>query len=152
MTTLSRRLTVPVALGPVAAYLSDLANSVHWDPHTVRCDRLGGAPLAMGSRYAHTRAFGGYEVTLEMAVVELEPKRHVAWQGGNEFGAGREELSFAPDGRDATAVTHTVDITLQGMARLGNPLLESVMTRIADDGTEAMRAALLQLADQPDGR
>ncbi len=153
MATLTRSLTVPTPLDRVAGYLCDLTTTAEWDPHTVRCRRLDDGPVAVGSRYEHSRAFHGYEVTIEMEVVELVARTRIAWQGSNEYAAGREELQFAPDADSGgTVVTHTVDVTLRGVAQLGNVMLPSVLSRIADDGTETMRTALLQLTDQPDGR
>jgi carbon monoxide dehydrogenase subunit G len=152
MATLSRSLTVSTPLEQVAEFLSDLTTSPQWDPHTVRCRRLDDGPVAVGSRYEHTRGYQGFDVTIEMAVDSYEPLRHIAWSGGNAYATGREELRFDLAGAGGTVVTHTVDVELSGIARLGNAMLPAVMQRIADDGTETMRLALEQLAAHPDSR
>ena len=152
MATLRRSLTVSTPLERVAGYLSDLTTTTQWDPHTVRCRRLDDGPVAVGARYEHTRAFGGYEATIEMQVVDFESLTRIAWRGGNDYATGQEEIRFALDPDGDTTVTHSVEITLLGVARFGNAMLPSVLNRIADDGTDALGAALRGLADHPEGR
>ena len=145
MASLGRSITVDAPLDRVAEYLSDLTSSVEWDPHTVACRRLDDGPVAVGSRYAHTREFTGYKVTVEFEVVEYEPRARIVWQGDTGLASGREEFVFV-DGGGATTVSHTVQVELKGVAaRFGARMLQPVMNRIANDGEGVLRARLESL-------
>ncbi|WP_375499228.1 SRPBCC family protein [uncultured Jatrophihabitans sp.] len=145
MSSLSQSLVVTTTIDRVADYLGDLTTSVQWDPHTVACRRLDHGSIGVGTRYAHTREFHGYEVTLDVEVVAFEPGTLVAWSGGHPMATGREEFRFHPADGGGTVVDHTVEVTLAGIARLGERMVPSVMKRIADDGTDVLRERLEQL-------
>lgn len=147
MAQLSRSLTVETPLELVAAYLSDLTTTLEWDPHTVGCRRLDGdGPVTVGAQYEHTRDFNGYRATVPTQVVEFNPGSRVVWEGGSTLARGREEFLFSRAADGGTTLTHTVEVTLLGVARFGNAMLPMVMKRIADDGTDQLVERLRQLS------
>ena len=146
MAQLSRSLTVETPLALVAEYLSDLTTTLEWDPHTVACRRVGDGPVSVGAQYEHTRDFNGYRATVPTQVVEFDPGSRVVWEGGSNLAHGREEFVFQPSADGGTTLTHTVEVTLLGVARFGNAMLPMVMKRIADDGTDQLLGRLRQLS------
>jgi hypothetical protein len=147
MSTLRRSLTVSAPLERVADYLCDLTTSVEWDPHTVACvRRADGEPqLGTGARYDHTREFAGHRLTLEATVVDYAPRERIAWSAGNDLARGTEAFAFARNDEGRTVVTHSVEVELSGVARIGERMVPSVMRRIADDGEETLRRSLERL-------
>jgi hypothetical protein len=149
MSALCRSMTVHKSISVVAGYLSDLRTSVEWDPHTVACRSIGdrdegGSPV-VGSRYEHVREFAGYRAAVEFEVVDLVAGSRIVWRAKHPFADGREQFDFVGVDDAYTRVTHQIDISLRGPARLGNRMLPAVMKRIADEATVPLRHRLESL-------
>jgi len=143
MTHIVRTVTVPTPIGRVAPYLSDFATTEEWDPHTESCRRLDDGTLHVGSRFENVQS--GSKKPFVYTVEEYEPGRRIVLTGDNGRMDTRDELTFTPTPDGGTAVRYTVDITLHGLRRAGQPLMPLIMKRIADDAEDGMRERLLQL-------
>ncbi|GAB2850667.1 SRPBCC family protein [Actinocorallia aurea] len=141
MPVLSRVVRTASPVGAVAGFLTDFTTAEQWDPGTVRCRRLDGGPVRVGSRFENVSRFRGKETTLVYRVEELVEGERVLLIGENKTVTTIDDLRFEPLGA-GSRVRYQVDFRFKGLALLAVPFLRPSLTRLADDGAAQMRRVL----------
>lgn len=141
-TTTTRSVTVDREPAAVADYVLDFTTSAEWDPHTVSCRRLDAGPLAVGAEYENVQRLLGHDAPLRYRVVEFEPGHRLVLEGGGDTVWTRDEITVTTVAGGGARVEYAVTAGLQGVARLGEPLLGLALDRVADDGEEQLRRVL----------
>ena len=125
----------------VFAYLSDFSTAEEWDPGTLQSERLGAAPLGVGTEFRLVAAFLGRETTLTYRIVEYDPPSVVSFRGENSSVVSLDRITFDPsDG--GTRITYDADLTLKGPFKLADPLLALAFKRVGDRALAGMRKTL----------
>ncbi len=145
MSTTRRTISVNTPVNDVAAYLSDFSTTAEWDPHTVSCRQLDDGPITVGTRFENVQRLAGRRSTLTYTVTDFDAGRRVVLEGGGKTVRTRDEMVFGRTARGGSLVTYIVDVRLNGVARIGRPLVPVVMKKIADEGAAGMRARLAAL-------
>ena len=111
----------------VFAYLADLRNFAEWDPGVSSAEQVAGDGPGLGAAY-EVEASGS---VLRYEVDRYEPPSVVRAAGSNRWVTSVDTISVEPDG-DGSIVTYDADLTLNGVLRLGDPLLALAFKRIGD--------------------
>ena len=146
MARYTTQIEVDAPAETVFAYLEDFTNAADWDPGVAAAERLGDAPIGVGSRFALDLAVAG---RTQRWVYEVE--RHQA----------PDRVTFASRTRRATGiddvtVTSTADGCTVGwdasfrfnglLGRLVDPVFDLAFRRIARHAVDGLRPALAGLA------
>ncbi len=148
MTTVVRTVIVPTGAGKVAPYLSDFSTTAEWDPNTASCRRLDPGPLAVGSRFENVQRLAGHDSAFTYTVTQYEPGKRIVLEGRNSTVRTRDEMTFTQTPTGGTSVRYTVDVSLQGLAQLAQPLMPLLLKAIADRAEKGMRKRLLALEQE----
>lgn len=135
-----RTMTVSKPVSQVVEYLQDFSHTQDWDPGTMRCDRIGVGPIAVGSRWRNVSMFMGRTTELDYRLERLEPRR-LTFVGHNDSAQAVDDLTFTEHG-DGTAISYTADIQFRGVARLAAPFVKRAFERLADEVTVSLPAVI----------
>ncbi|MER5890306.1 SRPBCC family protein [Streptomyces sp. NPDC001941] len=137
-----REFRVDHDLTHVVAYLADFAHTVHWDPGTRECRRIGEGPVEVGARWLNTSTFRGRTTRLTYVLERQEPGR-LTFTGRNKTATTTDDLHFGAEG-GGTRITYQATISFHGLARLAEPVLKREFERLGDEITQTLPAALLK--------
>lgn len=109
------------------AFMADLTNFAEWDPGVSSAEQVKGDGPGLGAEY-DVEASG----SMLRYIVESydEPKQFCA-RARNRFITSVDTIGVEPDG-DGAIVTYDADLTLNGLLRIGDPLLGLAFKRIGD--------------------
>ena len=120
------------------AYLSDFTSTREWDPNVLEATRVGGGPIGEGSEFALVTAFAGRKTEIGYRIVEYDPPRAVTFRGENATVVSLDRITFEPiDG--GTRVTYDADLTLKGVLKLGDPLMQLALNRLGKQALAGLR-------------
>jgi uncharacterized protein YndB with AHSA1/START domain len=117
----------------VFAYVTDPSRLPEWQGGVVRAERLGGGPVAVGTRAIVTRRIGRREQRMTVEIMELDPPRRFAIRSldGPVRGENRGTIEPLDHGR-RSRVRYELDLRGHGFGKLLVPL---VAQRQAQRGT-----------------
>jgi carbon monoxide dehydrogenase subunit G len=127
----------------VFAYLSDFSTTAEWDPGVVEAERVGEAPVGMGTEFRLLARFLGRETPLTYRVVEYEPVSAVTVRGENASVVSLDRITFEAAG-EGTRVTYDATLTLKGPMKLADPLLALAFNRVGDRALAGLRQTLAE--------
>lgn len=147
-------LTVPQPVAETFAFVSNFQNAASWDPRTYSAARTTQGPIGVGTRFVLMGGLlprdqlGRWHVSEKVAgmalpydVVEFDAPNEFVLEGESRLVRYRDHLEFAPDGA-GTRLRYVAELELKGaLARL-EPRLQKMFTRIGDDATRGIPAAL----------
>ena len=125
----------------VFTYLSDFSSTQEWDPGVVEAERLGEAPIDLGSEFRLLAEFMGRKTPLTYRIVEYDPPRALTFLGENGTVTSRDRITFEKAGR-GTRVTYDADLRLKGALRVVDPLLRIAFTQTGDRALKGLNAVL----------
>ena len=121
------------------AYLSDLARFDEWDPGIRRAEQVEGDGPGQGAVY-ELEASG---TTLRYVVDLFEPPRVVRARARSTFISSVDTIGVEPDeSSPGSIVTYDADLTLNGLLRVGDPLLKLAFDRIGDRAARGLAEKL----------
>ncbi|GGU17598.1 SRPBCC family protein [Nocardioides albus] len=142
---IDRTVETSAPAAEVFDFLADFTNTEHWDPGTVRTDRVAGDG-GVGTTYANTSRFLGRTTELTYVVKAYEPGTRIVLRGENKTVVAHDTMTFVPTAAGGTSVRYVAEFDLKGMTKIVAPLLAPAFTRLGDTAAEQMRATLDQLA------
>jgi carbon monoxide dehydrogenase subunit G len=147
------KATVDTSLPPaeVFAYMSDFSTAAEWDPGTVESERLGDAPLGVGTKFRLVAEFLGRRSTLTYTILEYDEPKVVAFRGENSTVVSLDRIGF--EAHDAgTRIVYDAQLTLKGPLKLADPLLALAFKRVGDQALTGLRETLAAQSIQPNPR
>jgi len=131
---------IDLPLPPRGAFdlLADFTGTPEWDPGVVRARRLDSGPIGCGSRFELTVRFLGRELPLTYEIVTYAPPQRLVLRARSDSFESCDELHFTPRA-GGTRVSYEATLTLSGMARLADPLLQLAFDAIGRAAVEGLR-------------
>ena len=117
------------------AYMADFSNAREWDPSVSEARRAGDRAFDLVAR------FGGREVPLHYEVVELEAPRLVVLEARRPGFTSRDTITVAAAG-DGSVVHYDARLSFKGIARVADPLMQLVFSRVGARAKQGMQSAL----------
>lgn len=142
---IDRTVETSAPTAEVFDFLADFTNTEHWDPGTVRTDRVSGDG-GVGTTYANTSRFLGRTTELTYVVKAYEPGTRIVLRGENKTVVAHDTMTFVPTAAGGTSVRYVAEFNLKGMTKIVAPLLAPAFTRLGDTASEQMRTTLDRLA------
>jgi carbon monoxide dehydrogenase subunit G len=141
MAIYNAHVNAPQSIEKVFEYLSEFQSVADWDPGVVRARKLTEGSVALGTMFEVVVSFLGVEMPLRYEVIGLDPPRRIVLRADAERFTSIDDITFESRG-PATRVTYDANISLKGIAALGEPLLSLVFRRIGDRADAGLGAAL----------
>lgn len=133
----------PRPVGEVFRYMADFSNTKDWDPNiTETAVTSTGDPVRVGATFHVVQGSGLTKVELDYETVELEQDRRVVLRSETDSLVSVDTITVEPEGAGAV-VTYDVEITLKGVRKVADPVMDLVLQRI---GTKAREGLQEQLA------
>lgn len=142
MATITRTFNVRAAPPAVLDYLKDFTHAEEWDPGTVSCTREGAGPIQVGARFHNVSKIAG--VTTELTyVLERLDETTVEFRGSNDSATTTDTIAVLPaDDGPGSEITYTAVISMNGLAKITDPVMKVVFEKIGNDTVTAMTEAL----------
>src|SRR6478752_1392168 len=147
MTHVQRTFTVHRPIETVVAYLKDFAHAESWDPGTVTCTQTSPGEVRVGTTWRNVSKIRGRETELTYELTYADPQR-LTFVGKNKTATSIDDMSFEPLG-DQTSITYEATVTLNGLAKLAEPLMRREFKRLAQQTVDLMTKTLEAL-ETPD--
>lgn len=136
------------------AFVSDFRNAAVWDPRTYAAEKATEGPIGVGTRFVLT---GGAlregllqrlhvpvaraGMALPYDVVAFDPPHGFVLEGETSVYRYDDQLDFSPsDG--GTSLRYRAVLELKGALGIADRLLQVAFTRIGDDATRGLAAAV----------
>lgn len=133
------RVRTPKDAEQVFDFLADLRNFPEWDPGTKSAEQVGGTGPGLGSSY--DLETGG--ATLRYEVKAYDRPRKVVAQGANRWVTSVDTITVSSQDDGAGAVvTYDADLTLNGVLKVGDPLLKLAFDRIGKKAADGLVKSL----------
>lgn len=116
-------IDLPVPPEAAFDYLADFHRTPEWDPSVAEAERIGRGPSRRGSRFRVVASFLGRRVPLEYRITGHERPHRLVLEGGDGSLRAVDEITFAPRA-GGTRVTWEARLTLRGLRRVADPLLD----------------------------
>jgi carbon monoxide dehydrogenase subunit G len=140
MTRYQTKLRTPRSREQAFAYMADLRNFAEWDPGVQRVTQVEGQGAGPGAVFDVTLATRR-ENTLRYRTAVFDPPRMVVVIAKTSMLTSEDRITVDAD-LTGTMVTYDADLRLNGLLRIGDPLLRVFFKRIADRATSGLRQAL----------
>lgn len=144
MITVTRVITVGKPADVVVGYLADFGNAVDWDPGTQSCERQDSGPVKVGSTWRNVSRFLGRQTVLDYRLEVLQPG-HITLVGSNATATSTDDITVRDMPSNASEITYQARIELRGVARLGEPIVNAAMRRVADATAAQIQQAVAAL-------
>ncbi len=119
------------------AYVADLRNFAEWDPGVSSAEQVVGDGPRVGAEY-DVEASGSM---LRYVTEACDPPLVVRARARNRWITSVDTITVSPDD-PGSVVTYDADLTLNGVLRLGDPVLSLVFRRIGDKAAAGLVAKL----------
>ncbi len=151
MTHVQRTFTVKQPVDVVVAYLKDFAHAESWDPGTVTCTQTSPGEVRVGTVWHNVSRIRGRETELSYELTYADPHR-LTFVGKNKTATSTDDMTFEAIG-DQTSITYEATVTLNGLAKLAEPLMRREFDKLAQQTVDLMTKTLeaLPKPDRPDG-
>jgi hypothetical protein len=145
MTTLTERVTTPLAREAAFAYVADFSHQAEWDPNTASSRRIDDGELGVGARFTLNVKMGARTTPMEYRITEYQAPTQVVLvgEGSGVWSQDRITFSEAPGG---TRVDYVAEIRLSGLLGAIQPLLGRAFAGIAKGAVTGMKRELDALA------
>lgn len=143
MADLERTITTDADPQRVWEFLSDFTTTEQWDPPTRSTVRVSGDG-GVGTVYRNTSAMLGKDVEVDYTVVEHDAPRRLRLRGTTSSMELLDTITVEPDGTGSKVVYHA-EFSLQGAAKLAEPLLPLGLKKLGDDAAEQLEQCLRRL-------
>jgi carbon monoxide dehydrogenase subunit G len=140
MTHVQRTFTVRQSLDTVVSYLKDFANAERWDPGTVSCRQVTPGAVEVGTRWHNVSQIRGRKTDLSYELTYADPQ-HLTFVGTNKTATSVDDITFGAVG-DTTSITYDATVTLNGLAKLAEPLMRREFKKLADQTEQQMTRTL----------
>ncbi|WP_045820912.1 SRPBCC family protein [Williamsia herbipolensis] len=141
MVEVSRTFTVAKDRAAVAAYLRDFTNATQWDPGSQDNVQTTPGPVAVGTVWHNTSKLVGVTTELDYTLVR-DDLDHLRFEGVNKTATSSDDLALADAGNGGTQITYRANVSLNGAAKLGEPIMWLVFQKIAGETVRSMTSAL----------
>ncbi|MDH3500877.1 MAG: SRPBCC family protein, partial [Acidimicrobiia bacterium] len=124
--------TIPMTQQDAFAFIADFTNVVDWDPGITASEKVGNAPVGVGTEFNVVSNFAGRSLPLVYVVEEWGvPERAVLFTTTSRFD-GRDTITFRPT--DAgTEIDYVAEFRFKGLMRLVEPFLKGAFSKIGRD-------------------
>ena len=143
MVHVSRTFTVDAPPEAVTAYLADFSNAEQWDPGTQSCTRVGTGPVEVGATWHNVSKVLGRETELEYRLERLDPG-HIVLVGRNKTATSTDDITVRP-APEGSEVTYDATVELNGLAKLGAPIMQLEFNRLGDLTVTGIQRAVTAL-------
>ena len=123
------------------AYMADFANARVWDPSVSVARRVGEAPIGIGSAFDLVARFGGRDVPLRYEIVEYDSPQRVVLEARRPGFVSTDTITVEP-AVSGSVVRYDATLAFSGLARLLDPVMQSIFNRVGARATLGMQAAL----------
>ncbi len=130
-----RQIGLPVE--EVFNYVSDFANTQHWDPGVSAARRLDEGPVGVGATFDVVASFGSSKVPMIYEVTEFEPNRRLVLVGTSKTVDAVDEILFEPT-EQGTLVDYTADLTFNNWLRFIAPAMSPLMNRVGEKALDGL--------------
>lgn len=130
-----RHIDLPIE--EVFNYVSDFANTEHWDPGVKSARQIGDDQVGVGTKYDVVASFGSSEIPMIYEITHFEPNRRVVLVGSSETVDALDEIRFEPSG-GGTLVDYTADLTFNNWIRYVAPAMSPVMNRVGKKALDGL--------------
>jgi hypothetical protein len=148
-------LFVPRPVEATFDFVSDFRNAVKWDPRTYAVEKVGGAPIGVGTTFLLTGGvlpkwgtIGGRlprmllrGMPLKYTIVTYDRPRELVLEGATPIVTYDDRITFAAEG-SGTSLTYSARLDLRGLLAVGEPVLRLLFKRIGDDATRDIPTAV----------
>src|SRR6476469_9941561 len=112
------------------AFMSEFENTTKWDPNTPVMDKITPGPVAVGHKYHAESEFRGKRQALNYEVIELS-ENHIKLRGENKTVTAYDAIA-ARAGGTGSVVTDTAEFSINGPAKIIQPLLKPAFNSLRD--------------------
>ena len=126
------------------AFLSEFENTSEWDPNTPVMDKITPGPVAVGHKYHAESEFRGKRQTLVYEVIELTDN-HIKLRGENKTVTAFDSVDVRANGT-GSVVTYTAEFSINGPAKIIQPLLKPAFNSLRDPALNGIRDTLNAMA------
>ncbi|MEM7139823.1 MAG: SRPBCC family protein [Actinomycetota bacterium] len=128
----------PLRAGDAFALVADLQNLPDWDPGVADAEQIVGIGPGPDSVYAVELSSG---MDLRYETIAFEGPRSVILEARTRWFSSTDIISARPLG-EGSVVTYDATLSLNGIARLGDPFLRLAFGRIGDRAAAGLRSML----------
>ena len=131
------RIRTDLPAAEAFAFLADLSNFEDWDPGVSSSVQVAGEGPGVGAEY-DVEASGS---SLRYVVDAYDPPNRIRAKARNRWITSVDVISVSSDGT-GSIVAYEADLTLNGVLRLGDPLLKLAFDRIGDKAAAGLQNKL----------
>ena len=138
--------TAKTSLSPAEAFAAagDFENIDQWDPGVVSAVKRTPGEVGVGTVYDLELTYRGRSLDMAYTVTELVKDEKIVLEGTGGVVHAIDVISFEPDG-EGTLVTYQADLTLTGIARFFQPLLNGRLGAVGEAAGNGLRSWLREL-------
>lgn len=125
----------------VFAYTSDPENDPAWAGAKTDVRRISEGPTVTGSSHRETVSFLGRRIDHTVEVADLEPNTSITWRDEQGPAPGTVVYAYERVG-DGTRFTLRLDVGLDGLLALAEPLVKRAGDQQVHDDLTALKAVL----------
>ncbi len=140
MTHVQRTFTVKQQIETVVDYLRDFAHAESWDPGTVTCTQVSSGEVGTGTTWHNVSEILGRKTELSYQLTHADPY-HLTFVGTNKTATATDDMTFEAVG-DTTSITYQATVTLNGLAKLAEPLMRREFEKLAGKTVDQMTRTL----------
>jgi len=143
MTHVQRTFTVKQQIETVVDYLMDFAHAESWDPGTVTCTQVSAGEVGVGTTWHNVSEILGRKTELSYQLTYADQRR-LTFVGTNKTATATDDMTFEAVG-DTTSITYQATVTLNGLAKLAEPLMRREFEKLAGKTAARMTETLESL-------
>jgi carbon monoxide dehydrogenase subunit G len=140
MTHVQRTFTVKQPIDTVVSYLKDFAHAESWDPGTVTCTQTSPGEVRVGTTWHNVSEIRGRKTELSYQLTYADPER-LTFVGKNKTATATDDMTLEAVG-DQTSITYEATVTLNGLAKLAEPLMRREFAKLAQRTIDQLTATL----------
>ncbi len=141
MTHVQRTFAVNQPIEIVVGYLEDFAHAESWDPGTVTCTRTSPGDVGVGTTWHNVSEIRGRTTELSYQLTHADPRR-LTFVGTNKTATSTDDLTFEPVDANRTSITYEATVTLNGLAKLAEPLMRREFKKLAQKTVDQITTTL----------
>ena len=134
-------ITVPRSPAEAFAYLSDMSNTLEWDPSVRRAQREGDEPVGAGSRFNLVVSFMGRQNEIGYRILVYDPPRAVTLAGQNASVISTDRITIA-EVLGGARIDYDAELRLKGRLKIADRLLMLAFRRLGDNALAGLGRAL----------
>ncbi len=128
-------------IGEVFEYISNLENSMEWQPGLLEVKRITEGPLRVGTVYSSARKFLGRKMEASNEFVTYEPNKKVVFTGASGPMTFQTSFSFEDTG-EGTRLTTLIEMQPGGLLGLAEGLIASNLRQEMDSNVAILEGLM----------